>query len=1174
MATTLGSLVVDLRANTALFLRGMERANASMGIVATSAERMSRTFGVLQNVVAGVGIGALVKDIADAGVQFQQWNISLETSTGSAKAASEAMAFVREESNRLGLSLPIAATGFSQLVAAAQGTALEGENVRRIFTAVSEASSKMGLTADQTQGSLLAITQIMSKGKVQAEELRGQLGERLPIAFKTMADALGVTTAELDKMLQKGSVLAESALPLFADELSEKMGLAGMRVDTAQAAFARFDTALFDLKNTIAQSGLLDTLAEMARLTTRAIDGWVSLGQTFGLIAGQGTAITELQDKINKQLEFKLELLEKLDEAERGLSRTTIGGLEFITSAQPDEARIKSLNEAIAGVNERLQQSRAEMQKLIAPAAAVNNGLSGIGDGAKKALTPLEKFEKSIVTDAEATELLFGKLEILENKLDSGAISWNEYERRVQSLTGAIKSAVSPIDVYKAKLEEQAKSFAFVQEQIEELVLWYEALDPTEQVQNTEYFNNEMERLGVTIKHVVDTSNREIETWRKLTLNSLDRLDDAFLSFWESFLRGNENAFETFKNLAIRVLAEIIHEYTTKKIVANIIQIFDTEEKPRGPSGGAAVAGASQALGSAAGFGGPILTAIGALFSPQVLIPAIAGGLLGSIFGDDAPRNRPSLVYAGNDFLDLTQPGVGVSTPSPFGPGIGFEFSRFGGQGQLSNDEVEDILFGLEMVSDAIVTIDSVLAGTLTELETSDIGALLAQAGPTVDRYSPKVISNFIRDRFSTIFTGIDVALGEVFDEFSRGLEGDELLQFASDLANINKIFSEGGMIFSDVATAAETVNILMGDFAAQGETFADVIDRISQASQALFSLGLEGDTQAGARFNLSVLEAVGGDVNRLNSLVENFLTTFFTQQENVTRRIDELTGVIPDLLAELGTSRDTFAGDFQAALSSGILSPDDVVTWLKAAEALGTLIDLEADLDAIRAAEAADAARKLAEEEARIVAAREAEVAAILDEVDAINVNVDALNEQITAQETLRRHIQGIIEDVNSAFGGGIENIRLSLLDDEGQFNFFKDIAESLAASLPSITDPDLLRDKLLEIEQRVGQAFGVLDPEQQGIVGKDFIKFLEDTLHIGNKRLEALSEETLTRQDELENRRDFLLTQVADRLEQVAALNAQSTDNFSAAVNVFSSAASIPQTVNITLTEPLVGA
>ena len=54
---------------------------------------------------------------------------------------------------------------------------------------------------------------MISKGKVQAEELRGQLGERLPSAFQLAAKAMGMTTAQLDKFMADGKLTAEDLLP-------------------------------------------------------------------------------------------------------------------------------------------------------------------------------------------------------------------------------------------------------------------------------------------------------------------------------------------------------------------------------------------------------------------------------------------------------------------------------------------------------------------------------------------------------------------------------------------------------------------------------------------------------------------------------------------------------------------------------------------------------------------------------------------------------------------------------------------------------------------------------------------------------------------------------------------------------------------------------------------------
>ena len=68
---------------------------------------------------------------------------------------------------------------------------MEGQAARNIFTAVAGAARVMGASADDARGIFTALEQIVSKGTVSAEELRGQLGERLPGAFQIAARRYG-----------------------------------------------------------------------------------------------------------------------------------------------------------------------------------------------------------------------------------------------------------------------------------------------------------------------------------------------------------------------------------------------------------------------------------------------------------------------------------------------------------------------------------------------------------------------------------------------------------------------------------------------------------------------------------------------------------------------------------------------------------------------------------------------------------------------------------------------------------------------------------------------------------------------------------------------------------------------------------------------------------------------
>jgi tape measure domain-containing protein len=155
-----------------------------------------------------------------------------------------------------------------KLMAASQGTSLQGEGARKIFSAVATASTALQLSADETSGALYAIGQMMSKGTVQAEELRGQLGERLPGAFQVAARAMGVTTQGLGKMLEQGQVFSEDFLPKFAAALNEQYaGSVEKASKSTSAQIERMKTAIFQAKVAIGEAFGSSTLEVLKTVT-------------------------------------------------------------------------------------------------------------------------------------------------------------------------------------------------------------------------------------------------------------------------------------------------------------------------------------------------------------------------------------------------------------------------------------------------------------------------------------------------------------------------------------------------------------------------------------------------------------------------------------------------------------------------------------------------------------------------------------------------------------------------------------------------------------------------------------------------------------------------------------------------------------------------------------------
>ena len=298
-----------------------------------------------------LSVGAAIKgvqSVTSAGMQLQALESSLMFSTGSAEAAAKAYAFVREEAERLGLPLQVLGKQFSQISAASNGTALQGEATRKIFSSVASAARVMGLQTFQVERALLAVQQMMSKGTVQAEELRGQLGEQIPGAFNIAARAMGVTTKELGDMLKAGEVLSEDFLPKFAAELQRTVDPAvPAAVKTYAAEIERLKNTFTIFLQEVGKSGALEAISAQVVIVTNKLQEMSDSGelkpaidQIVGALSLLATGLAELAEFVAQNADTLIHLAEafaifKAAQIGLGLAKTVadFGGLNKATLA-------------------------------------------------------------------------------------------------------------------------------------------------------------------------------------------------------------------------------------------------------------------------------------------------------------------------------------------------------------------------------------------------------------------------------------------------------------------------------------------------------------------------------------------------------------------------------------------------------------------------------------------------------------------------------------------------------------------------------------------------------------------------------------------------------------------------------------------------------------------------
>ena len=166
---------------------GIKEVAAQMRTSTREMKRSLRSLAVVQNglndstrnmVRSYVSLFALFEGttaIKRVGMDFQSMRASMLAASSSQENAAEKLKFVEENAYRLGVNLREATRAYMQLSIAGKDVLSENQ-IKDLFVSTLEVSTALGMSIDDTKGTFRSFVQMLSKGNVQAEELRGQLG--------------------------------------------------------------------------------------------------------------------------------------------------------------------------------------------------------------------------------------------------------------------------------------------------------------------------------------------------------------------------------------------------------------------------------------------------------------------------------------------------------------------------------------------------------------------------------------------------------------------------------------------------------------------------------------------------------------------------------------------------------------------------------------------------------------------------------------------------------------------------------------------------------------------------------------------------------------------------------------------------------------------------------------
>ena len=195
-----------------------ENASNSLDVLATSAIKAGTAIYSFQTALEAY------KKVMEIGLKKEASQRAAQFVLGD-EGAKRATDFVKNLANNTGVDQIETLSSFAKFSAGAGD--MNTDQKESLFSNVIGTSRLMGLNTEEINGILKAFEQMASKGKIQAEELRGQLGDRMAGAFQLFARSLGMTTEELDKAMKDGKVLSKDVLPKVSAEMGRMIDKAG-----------------------------------------------------------------------------------------------------------------------------------------------------------------------------------------------------------------------------------------------------------------------------------------------------------------------------------------------------------------------------------------------------------------------------------------------------------------------------------------------------------------------------------------------------------------------------------------------------------------------------------------------------------------------------------------------------------------------------------------------------------------------------------------------------------------------------------------------------------------------------------------------------------------------------------------------------------------------------------
>jgi tape measure domain-containing protein len=397
----------------------------------------------------GAAIGQAVDNLtAMAGAMAEQSAAvrRLQSGLASASTSLQDYALASQEvdriSNRLLIPIDEATRKFTQLRASTVALGIDTKTTGELFEGTAAAVLQSGGSMDDVSGAMRAVVQVFSKGKLTAEELRGQLAERLPGAVVDFARISGKSLQQIDQEFEAGEATLDDFVKFlkskkddtsnYVDEMATSSEFAGARMNKA------FESLRINIGNSLQPTGA--AIQDFATNSIRVLDALIRKAIESKLIqpgpdflesealAGRQGGVAGLEERLLQTSELEGKLRKTADSMGLGFL------IDFSKPLQTAAKEAKKLEEALVSIRKKenltkkvakqLQDEEKKAKKDQTAAGllgAIEKREEAILGARKRREEDIAQIRKKAVEDAKRIEEDFNR-QRLEKEREIGAI--------------------------------------------------------------------------------------------------------------------------------------------------------------------------------------------------------------------------------------------------------------------------------------------------------------------------------------------------------------------------------------------------------------------------------------------------------------------------------------------------------------------------------------------------------------------------------------------------------------------------------------------------------------------------------------------------------------------------------------------------------------------------------